>query len=63
MDERVAPADPEVMRDLVRAAGKDPQQLEAMMNSLVEQSLHDPAVARALTTATKAALRSTPRAT
>lgn len=55
-------ADQDVMRDLVRAASKDPQQLEAMMSSLIDQAQHDPAVGRALITATKAALRTRPQA-
>ena len=62
MDEQAARADPEVMHDLVRAASRDPQQLEAMMKSLIDQAQHDPTVGRALIIATRAALRSTPRA-
>jgi hypothetical protein len=47
---------------LVRAASKDPQRLKAMTSSLIEQAQHEPAVARALTIATSAALRPAPRA-
>lgn len=61
MEERVAHADPEVIHDLLKAATKDPQQLEALLGSLVDQAQHDPAVAKALTIATSAALRSTPK--
>ncbi|MFI2365120.1 hypothetical protein [Promicromonospora sp. NPDC019610] len=60
MDEHVSQTGPEVMRDLVRAASKDPQRLEAMTGSLVDQTRHEPAVARALTIAIRAALRPTP---
>ncbi|MBA8807709.1 hypothetical protein [Promicromonospora sukumoe] len=62
MNERTPRADSEVMYDLVRAASKEPQQLEAMMSSLIDQAQRDPAVGRALTIATRAALRSRPRA-
>lgn len=61
MAEDTFDTDPEVMRDLVRAASKDPRRLEAMTSSLIEQARHEPAVARALTIATYAALRPTPR--
>lgn len=57
MGEDISETDPEVMRDLVRAASKDQQRLEAMTSSLIEQAQHEPAVARALTIATSAALR------
>jgi hypothetical protein len=62
MDEHVSQTDPEVMRDLVRAASKYPQRLEAMTSSLIDQAQHEPAVARALTIAARAALRPTPQA-